>query len=189
VIAIPKDSISCIKIFGIDPGTTKLGLSIMTIDLDHRSIVKTTAMTLNGEKLAHNGFLAEHYSHRLSRIEGLNIEISKLLDTYQPFAISSEAPFFNVLRPSAFAPLMETICSLRSTLYNYDPFKPLNMVDPSSVKNAVGAKGGSNKVTVRAALLELPDLCYHGTVPIEDLDEHSIDSIAVNYWYFNKYIR
>jgi Holliday junction resolvasome RuvABC endonuclease subunit len=55
------------------------------------------------------------------------------------------------------------------------------MIDPPSVKKAVGATSHAKKDEVKAALARLPDLNYNGPVPLEMLDEHSIDALAVAY--------
>lgn len=189
MLRLPDDGVSTINIIGIDPGTTKLGVSIMEICLDTRQILNTQAMTLNGEKLANNYLLETHYGHRHSRINGMMDSVYQMLVNYQPFAVISEAPFFNPTRPAAFEALVEVIGALRSTVMRYDIFKPLISVDPSSVKNAVGAKGGANKVSIKEAVTMLPDINYHDKEEFASLDEHAIDSIAVNYWYYTKYIK
>ena len=187
MLVIPQDSSSVVKTMAFDPGTTKLGVSIMHIDLFDLQIKKTYAFTLNGEKLANNFILAENYGGRYSRISGMMKEISNLFNYIEPFAVSSEAPFYNPTRPAAFEALVDVIGAMRNTLFQYDPIKQLHFVDPSSVKNSVGAKGGANKITIRDAVLKLTDLSYESSVPIEDLDEHSIDAIAVNYWYYKHF--
>lgn len=189
MLVLPKENNDpIIKTVAFDPGTTKLGVSVMHIDLNDLLIKKTYAFTLNGEKLANNLILSEHYGPRYSRISGMSQEIANFINYIEPIAISSEAPFFNSKFPGAFMALVEVIDSIRNVVFQYDPYKPLHLVDPSSVKNAVGAKGGANKFTIRDAVISLTNLNYESTVKIEDLDEHSIDSIAVNYWHYLKNI-
>lgn len=189
MLKIPADSPSIITTLATDPGTTKLGVSLMHICLDTRLIISTEATTLNGDKLANNFLLETHYGHRHSRISGMMDYVYKMCVNYRPFAIISESPFYNPSRPAAFEALMDVISALRLTVANYDIFKPLLSVDPSSVKNAVGAKGGSNKVTIQEAVSNISEINYHDPHEFKTLDEHAIDSIAVNYWYYSKFIR
>lgn len=189
MLAIPKHSHNSIFTIGIDPGTMKLGLSIMEIELDSRTILNTSAYTLRGDKLANSFLLDQHYGNRYSRVNGMMDEIAGVINSVRPFSIITESPFYNPSRPAAFQALIEVIDALRSVVCYYDLFKPLHLVDPSSVKNAVGAKGGAHKFTIRDAVLGLKDINYRNTTELHSLDEHAIDSIAVNYWYFNKYLR
>lgn len=188
MLTIPTHSQSSINLLGIDPGTTKLGVSIMEVSLDTFTILNTQAMTLNGDKLANHYLLESHYSHRHSRVNGMMDYLSNLCINYRPFAIISEAPFYNPTRPAAFEALVEVINALRGMVLHYDMFKPLITVPPSNVKNAVGAKGGANKITIKDAVKCLPDINYHNQVEFNNLDEHAIDSIAVNYWYYKEYL-
>lgn len=188
VLILPKEDPSTIRTIGIDPGTTHLGISVMEINLETFLISNTYAFTLNGDKLANSQILSEHYGNKYSRISGMMKAISRILEFINPTFISSEAPFFNPTRPIAFEALVEVISHLRETIFQYDPQIKLNLVDPSSVKNAVGAKGGANKVTIKEALSQISSIHYRADTRFEDFDEHSIDSIAVNYWYYLKHI-
>jgi len=189
MIRIPELSSSVINLLGIDPGSTYLGFCVMSVDLESRAITRTMASSINANKLSGNFYLSELYGDRHSRIAALMQAIEQLLNDYQPFAIISEAPFFNPRRPGAFEALVQVLCALRATIFNHDCLKPLHQVDPSSVKNAVGAKGGAEKLTVRDAVLALPDLHFEAECALEDIDEHGIDSIAVCYWFYTKYIK
>lgn len=186
---MPAFSESFITTLAIDPGTTRLGFSLMTIDLDSRLIISSQAFTLNGEKLSNNQMVSDHYGARHGRIQGMMTQLARVCEHYQPFAVISESPFYNPTRPAAFEALVEVINALRMTVANYDLFKPLHLIDPSSVKNAVGSKGGANKVTIREAILKIPQLNYHDQNELIALDEHAIDSLAVNYWYYLNYLK
>ncbi len=188
MLTIPTWSPNSICLLGIDPGTTKLGVSIMDISLNTFEILSTQAQTINGEKLANHSLLESHYSNRHSRINGMMDYLLNLCINYQPFAIISEAPFYNPTRPAAFEALVDVINALRNMVLEYDIYKPLILVPPSNVKNAVGAKGGANKITIKDAVKKLTDLNYKNQEEFHNLDEHAIDSIAVNYWYYKEYL-
>ncbi|EKD22653.1 MAG: hypothetical protein ACD_84C00020G0001, partial [uncultured bacterium] len=70
---------------------------------------------------------------------------------------------------------------IRRAVMHYDIWTSLDFVDPPTVKKAVGAHGKSQKYDVRKKVLALKELCYNGEIPIELLDEHSIDALAVAY--------
>lgn len=188
MLRLPDQKDNTIRTIGIDPGTMFLGLSVMEINLDDLTISNTYAFTLKGEKLSNSPILFENYGAKFSRISGMMYQITRVLDIVSPTIVTSESPFFNPTRPAAFEALIEVISQLRNTLFNYDPQIKLQLVDPSSVKNAVGAKGGANKVTIKEALLKLDTIYYRGDVNMDLLDDNSIDSIAVNYWYYLRHI-
>jgi hypothetical protein len=69
-------------------------------------------------------------------------------------------------------------------VYAYDPFMPLQIVDPTTVKTNIGMIKirGTDKEDVRKALKALKELEWDG-VDIDDLDEHAVDSVAIGYYY------
>jgi hypothetical protein len=82
--------------------------------------------------------------------------------------------------PQAFAALTECLTAIRRAVLRYDDFKPLLLVDPPTAKLAVGVKGkGSVKDDVKQGVLSLRNLLNPDNIDIQNLDEHSIDAIAV----------
>jgi hypothetical protein len=82
----------------------------------------------------------------------------------------------------SFAALTECLFMLKQVVYNYDNYKQLELIDPPSVKKAVGAKGsGSNKDLIKNSLMEIARLENWHLPLIESLDEHSVDATAVAY--------
>jgi Holliday junction resolvasome RuvABC endonuclease subunit len=69
---------------------------------------------------------------------------------------------------------------IRQSIYDYDPLHVLYPIDPSSIKKTVGANGVAKKDGVKAAVMNLPIIRLLG-VDVINMDEHSIDAIAVNY--------
>jgi hypothetical protein len=54
-------------------------------------------------------------------------------------------------------------------------------IDPSTIKKSIGVKGNSgDKELMREAVRKITN----NSVPVDIMDEHSIDSIAIGYaWY------
>ena len=67
--------------------------------------------------------------------------------------MASESPFYNRLRPGAFGPLNEILFSIRQAVAEYDSWLQLDLVPPSNVKQALGAKGNCGKPEMIEALL------------------------------------
>jgi Holliday junction resolvasome RuvABC endonuclease subunit len=188
MLQIPADSPSVINIFSIDPGTTMLGVAVITIDINTCQIIQSNAMTLNGDRLSRELYwLKDNMGDRFSRIYAIENQLVDLLNYYQPLIVASESPFINQRFPAAGIALTEVICAIRSALYRHDIWKTLKIVSPSEVKNAAGAKGNCDKQTMLAKIISLADaLRYNGAVPIQSLDEHSIDALSVGFYEFKQ---
>jgi hypothetical protein len=104
-----------------------------------------------------------------------------------PLGIISESPFYSSRMPSAFGALTEVVCSIRQAVMVYDAWRVLYLIDPPSVKKALGCKGNGDKVAVKEALLRLPLLCNVIEGGVQALDEHSIDAVGVGYHLYTQY--
>lgn len=175
------DSSPYASILAIDPGTETLGIACIEYDCRTGVIHGSEAKTFKGSKLGKNSWVAEIHGDRFNRINAHRTNLARILNIVQPAFIASESPFFSRAHPQAYGALTEIVYALQLTIFAYDPLMSVQMVDPPTVKNAVGAKGNADKEGVRVGVLAIPDLNYAGRIPLEALDEHSIDSLAVAY--------
>jgi Holliday junction resolvasome RuvABC endonuclease subunit len=179
-----------VSIAGLDPGTETLGAAILVVDLATWKIVASYAQTFKGTKLAGKGdWVSEIHGDRVGRINAHEHNLLELFLRWMPVEVACESPFFNRLHPQAYGALMEVISAVSQALMRYDKWKPLHLVDPPTVKNAVGVKGNKGgpegKALMQKAVLALaPVFNYQGTTPMDRLDEHSIDALAVAYCRF-----
>ncbi len=95
--------------------------------------------------------------------------------------VASESPFFNTRRPNAFAALLEVLTMIRDSVIEYNPYQPLIGIDPPTVKKAVGAPGNADKTGVLSALFGISNSLKLDKKYIDQLDEHSVDAVAVAY--------
>lgn len=179
MLYIPSAGSSCASLIGIDPGSTCVGISIMKVDVVSELILSTFAYTLKLDRLGGSEWLGDLYGDRFRRIGNLKACLFQLFQQENPLCITVESPFFNQLRPQAYGVLMEVMSGIREAVSSYDMWHVPYPIDPSSVKNAVGAGGGARKEVVHAMVLNLTDL--NPLVDLRTLDEHAIDAIAVNY--------
>lgn len=186
MLAIPQGAQNVATIVGIDPGTDTVGVAILKFDLTTFQIVGVDAQTLHGSKLnKSNIWMSELHGDRASRIYHLQENLESIFNFVQPMDIVAESPFFSRRRPQAYAALTEIVTAIRFAVMRHDGWKQLLLVDPPSVKVAVGAEVQGGKESVRQALLKiLPELHYCGMIPFLQLDEHSIDAIAIALWRF-----
>lgn len=180
---------SCSRIFnivGIDPGTNTLGYAVLKVSLPDLTIVESDAFTLKGEKLmSPDTWLAEVYTDRMVRLDALHFKLVRLFQRDVPIAVAGEEPHFNRKFPNAFGPLVETMAMIRQAVIRFDRWVVFRTFDAMSIKRAVGVEGkipkGKAKQVVREQVLAQPEFRYNGAIPIEELDEHSIDALAIAY--------
>jgi Holliday junction resolvasome RuvABC endonuclease subunit len=172
-------------LIGIDPGSESIGISVLSFD-ESFTIRRLEATTFIGSKLPRLEDTERVHGARHARIQAHYNNLLALLVQYQPIAVACESPFFQASRPQAYGALTEVLSMIRAALLAYRPNLELNLIDPPTVKNAVGAKGNADKVAIKNKIICHPviDPCYRGVVPIWELDEHALDSIAVVYGYF-----
>lgn len=187
----PEDHIG--RIVGIDPGSTTLGCAMIEYDVRTFEILRTCAYTFNADKMKLDQLAVLNHSERFARIWDLSDALYEVFRDLQPTHIISESPFLKRKFPQAFAVLTEVVFGVRMAVRKYDPTMPLDLVDPPTAKMAVGAnpkgkKGASQaekKKEVHTALAKLlPELVFdsdNSVAAFEDLDEHSVDSIAIAY--------
>ena len=181
-LSIPTWSSDIATIVGIDPGSSNLGVGILRIQLSNLSILNSEAFTINGSNLSDSdSWSALLHGDRFNRIKAIETQLIKIFSFYQANFIYSESPFFGRSHPNAFQALVEVMNAIRNAVVQYDPWLKLNTIPPSSVKNGVGVKGNADKFAMKNAILNLNQLNYNGQIPLDKLDEHSIDALSVAY--------
>jgi Holliday junction resolvasome RuvABC endonuclease subunit len=182
MLTLPPDPRDTFTLMGLDPGSDTFGIAVLQVYLGHGAVASSQAWTIKGSAMVGKlDWLEALHSHRTSRIDAIEDNLLGLFDQHRPLVIVTEAPFVNNRFPQAGIALTEVMCAVRSAVRRYDAWRALYTVPPSSVKNAVGAPGGAKKDAMRERVMALPDLAYQGATPIECLDEHSIDALAVAY--------
>lgn len=180
MLSMPPDSSQVVSIIGIDPGSHNLGVGMLQIDIPTLRIVASDAWTLVGKKLAkHHEWTTDLHGERNGRVHALEEELLRIFRYYQPLEIASESPFINSKFPQAGLALTVVVCAIRRAVMTYDIWKPLHLIDPPTVKMAVGAPGNAPKEIIKEKIMEMSTLNYIGETPLSQLDEHSIDALAV----------
>jgi Holliday junction resolvasome RuvABC endonuclease subunit len=180
------------RIIGIDPGSTTLGFSVLEYDARTLKIIRTYALTFNAGKMKLSDLDIESHSERYARIYELMEALYDKFVELQPTFVICESPFMAMRRPQAYGALVEVVFAIRSALRKYDPTMSLDLIDPPSAKNAVGAAGNAKKEQVQAALMKLlPELHFDESLseaPFAKLDEHSVDGTAIAYSRWKKLV-
>lgn len=182
-----EDENSLATIIGLDPGTTYLGVAEFVFDIFERKMISIKAYTLNANKLYRfeNEHMIRKLGERAWRIYCLQKRLLHIFKITKADSIVYEHPFYNPRRPQAFQALLEAKAAIANAAIQYDSEISAIPIDPSSIKNSVGAKGNVGKDPIREAILGLypKDIL---TLPQGDLDEHSCDAIAAAHCYFTR---
>ena len=182
MLVMPKSN-EAFRIAGFDPGAN-LGLSLIENQLDGSLPVVKLAETakLNPAEFGYRD-MAELHGNRVARLMILYDRVTNFLRLHKPHGVIIEGNYLGRFA-NAFASLVECVIIIRNAVYAYDPFMPLQMVDPTTVKTNIGMTKirGTDKEDVRRALKALKALEWDG-VSIDDLDEHAVDSVAIGYYY------
>lgn len=161
-----------------------MGYGVIDADIANLKITHASGFTIRGSKLdSMRDWDIESYSERFARIRAHSTEFTKVLEELRPDVVICESPFYNPRRPNAFEVLVEVMTMLRNTLYTWDSWKTLNLVDPPTAKKSFGAPGNAKKEAMFEVLKANPDLQFPG---ILELDEHSIDAVAVGYHLYKQ---
>ena len=179
---------STFTIVSIDPGSTFLGVGIIKVDAASMEIESSTAFTLNGAKLSsEDDWIMETHGDRVARILSLEIELLRIFRSVRPNFICSESPFINTKFPASGLALTEVMWGIRSAVMKYDQWVILETLPPSNVKQAIGCKGNAVKDDMLAKIVSMKNkFKYIGKMPIEKLDEHSVDALAVGYYKYTQ---
>lgn len=179
MFTLPTEDVK-FRICGIDPGSDTLGLSLVQVDLLSGEVDLLESSTYTGSSmLKQYPLLVEIHGARTARLWAHQDNLERQFKIHRPHAVYSESPFLGRF-PQAFAALTECITAIRRATFLYDPLMQLNLVDPPTVKLAVGVKAkGTDKNDVKKGLQKVEWLNNPNGINIESLDEHSVDSICV----------
>lgn len=178
---LPLDKTTEACIVGIDPGSETLGVCVLYFNVITLAITRISPTTYTGSKLPTDPMLSIMHNDRVSRVKAHENNLLEIFNNNSPIAVSTESPFYNPRMPGAFGALVEVTCGIRNAVIRYSDVKPLYKVDPSSVKQAIGAKGNADKDGVRGYIGKIQEIVNNLDRPLSALDEHSIDATAVAY--------
>lgn len=173
------------NIFSIDPGINHFGLSISSVDFSTKEVLNTNTRTIHVKEKYLNGYVIENYGLKQAKIDYLNKIFIDFLNEYTPITVAIETPFYNMKRPAAFMPLIELLYQIRISLRDTLVSSNLALYQPSVIKKTIGASAVCKKDEVREYVLKKKDFFkYIGDIDMENLDEHSIDSLAIFYTHY-----
>jgi len=181
---------------GIDPGTDTLGYAIVIMDVDTLKISLEKVDTYFAAKATRKlPDLGDLLGPRTVRLDWHRDNLIEQFKEDKPHTVTVESPFLGRFA-TAFEALIECRTAIRRAILTYRDSLSMELIDPLSVKKAMGAltpfpkgkkakKGkrrkkatGKTKEEIKLALMKLKDVDW-GDHDLTALDEHSIDAIAV----------
>jgi Holliday junction resolvasome RuvABC endonuclease subunit len=176
------------RVISFDPGAN-LGITVSEGDMGLTKLKPIHSETLDLNKLVKHRYseIADTYGARFARIFALRDAMKDIFNRWQPDFLTHENAFMMMTRVTAGITLAEYVLIIRIMAYEYDPIMPIYGYSPFEIKSAVKLKGKltGNKHLVAEALPKLQDLDL-SSVDISQMDEHSIDSIAIGYCFMSK---
>lgn len=176
-------------IFGIDPGSLKLGIAIMDVCLDQSTVHAIETRTITPVHTYQGTQYTDTPLAKLSadeRIELISAEIRYLLEIHEPILVCFETAFYSRRFPTAFPVLQKQLNNLMDTVKTTAPYADIQAYSPPTAKKAVGAAVRGGKDAVRVALkdkgLSLLISDY------DNISEHAVDAVAIGYCGLIKYI-
>ena len=183
------------RILSIDPGLSTCGYCISEyIDEYKLTIIKAGTIDVTSILPVYKQTYKDtlFFNESVIRTNIIRIEITKLLNEYDPDYIVSESAFYNPSRPAAFASLLNCIYCVDELLYNRYTNNIVNIpnkgklykIPPLLIKQASSVFGArSDKDNMYHALLYLIEnnlISINKSVDINKLDEHAIDAIHIS---------
>lgn len=171
----------------IDPGSNSLGLTINAVNFATRQKTILHSTTVHIDKLAqlHYGdSLVLTHGLRFAKMQVCRSAVFKMACDWEIQAVVSESPYMGRF-PQAFGALVECIQAMQNGIMDYNTLLPFNMIDPATVKKAMGVKGNSgDKNAMRSAITSILPAGWN----IDYFDEHAIDSMGVGHAFFINHI-
>lgn len=167
----------------IDPGTNSLGLTINAVNFATKEKKIVHSYTAHIDKLAqllYGDSLVLTQGLRFAKMQVCRDVIFKMACEWEIQAVVSESPYMGRF-PQAFSALVECIQAMHLGIMDYNSLMPFNLIDPATVKKAMGVKGNSgDKNAMRNAVANI----LPAEFDINYFDEHAIDSMGVGHAFY-----
>lgn len=167
----------------IDPGTNSLGITINAVDFatkEKKIVHSTTAHIDKLAQMLYGDSLILTHGLRFAKMQACKDVIFKMACEWEIQAVVSESPYMGRF-PQAFSALVECIQAMQNAILEYNPLLPFNLIDPATVKKAMGVKGNNgDKNAMRNAVATIMPAEFD----INMFDEHAIDSMGVGHAFY-----
>lgn len=169
------------RFIAIDPGIDNTGIAIYTVS-SSLQIMNIETMIIHPGKMNNGANDIDIVSERMYKLLTLKKSLSDIVACIKPATVISESPFYHSSSPMAYGSLIETISYLRMGVFEIDPNISFRTVEPLVVKKNIKAGSTKGKVEMKDRLKVIEEVMNALLVPIDILDEHQVDAIAIGYY-------
>lgn len=181
-VCSPFDYDKVIRLVGIDPGTNSLGVSVFERHIDTNEIALLWTSTIKGINFGKEyEKIMELNGERFAKVYGYKSSLVDFFNNWQPNLIVSEGNYMGRF-PSAYGALTEMVLTIRLAALEYRSDMAVKVIDPSTVKKTIGVPGNTGDKELIKKRVKLLNIKFSQPQTIDNLDEHSLDSIAIGYW-------
>lgn len=178
-----------IRILACDPGTNSLGLSIQDVNLTEGVCTVLDAYTVHVPRVMklYCSDTLYYNDERVAKLKAVEYAVSNYARAWEVERAVTESPYMGKF-PAAYAALVSCISAIRSGCSIYDKTLYLDIIDPATIKRHLGVKGNSGDKALMLAGIQKCEAIDLSLIKLDDLDEHSVDAIAVGHAYLNEYL-
>ena len=177
------------KLIGIDPGSTDLGLAILELD-EAFKIKAIRAYNINAKEEYSKRF-NPHTAYGDLRAGSRMRLIMDVIETHlsdDMVFVAVEAGFYNAFRPAAYAVLLAQMKMILLSLKQFYPTVSIGQYPPGVIKKKIGVTSHKGKDPVLEAIVALGLDRYLVNDTIENLSEHAVDAIGIAYTGYLEHI-
>lgn len=180
-----RDEDFILRVFGIDNGTSQLGLSMMEYDLRTGvgNVVHIEAYNPGDDAYDKYPYVNERRGAARARIRRTRDWFRDRLEEFDPHVVGCESPFSH-LHPPAYAALLLSMDSLEEVCGEYNPSMDFVRVPPGSAKKGIlhsGLKYDNDKEFIRKTLISHPYITTTFPICLALVSADESDSVAVGY--------
>jgi len=172
------------NLLAIDPGLNNIGLCAYELYLNPFKLNRIHATTIKEDRViddvTYDSETALERDYKRARM--VNAVMRHVL-AVNPAIVVCESPFFDRSKPGSFAILTEVILEIRQGVYRFNDRIRFSFLAPQAVKKTLGVAGIKGKDIVREAMEKQTHLLNVLDQEIDDIDDHSIDAMAVGYTF------
>jgi len=161
------------KLLGVDPGSTTIGVAIFDIDDYKLTINNITTLTLNYSKPLKPIF-SNHITDKMFRLEQ---DIKTIVKEENIFWLAIEAGYISRAQPSAFGPLSKSMITIHRAFIEASNSYNITEYSPSIMKSVLQTKS-NHKDDMLKAVKKIKELKPFIN---DNQTEHEIDAIAIGY--------
>lgn len=172
------------RILGIDNGTNTVGIVMLDHDIRTGVSTVTRAETFKADRVSGTLYPdMEFYEDTLrARLRAIQRYMATVLEDEDPDSVAIETPFARRAFVTSYKALSMSLDYIQDAVYDYRPGLEFVGISPYTAKAAVIPKGSNFKTEkdfIRTCILAERDIVAANGIVLSELDEHSIDAIAV----------